>query len=92
MLQDQGSKAPPLAEVMSELPPGVRLVSYQPKEAPFAVAPVSTVTNAGKFFRAYLADLSRRMANPQTYSCPPLPEILGKLADAGLELKVDGRP
>jgi hypothetical protein len=90
MLRDIESKPPPLEEVTAMLPAGVRLVSYRPKEAPFAVAPVSIVNDAGKFYRAYLADLSRRLAMPEGYYSPPLADILGKLADAGLELKVDG--
>jgi len=89
MLEDMGSKAPSVEEVRASIPPGVRLVSYQPKSAPFAVAPVSVVTKAGKFYRAYLADLSRRLAKPKGCHCLPLADILSKLADAGLELTVD---
>jgi len=88
-LRDRESRAPSLNEVKASLPSAVGLVSYQPKEAPFAVAPVSFVTNAGRFYRAYLADLRERMAKPDGYSCPPLAEILAKLADAGLELSVE---
>ena len=89
ILDDMGNKAPSLQEVRASLPPGVRLLSYQPKQAPFAVAPVSVVTNAGKFFRAYLSALRWRLEHPHGYAAPPLPDILGKLADAGLELTVD---
>jgi hypothetical protein len=89
ILQDMASKAPSLEEVKAGLPPGIRVVSYVPKEAPFAVAPVSVVTQAGKFYRAYLADLARRLEKPEGYHCPPLSDILSKLADAGLELAVD---
>jgi hypothetical protein len=89
MLQDQESMAPSVNEVTSTLPSGVRLVSYQPKRAPFAVATVSIVTNAGKFYRTYLSDLARLLAQPRTGSCPPLADILGKLADAGQDLKVE---
>ncbi len=89
MLRDSESQPPTLEEVQAALPAGVRLVSYQPKQAPFAVAPVRVVTNAGKFYRAYLADLSRRLAKPEGYHCPPLADILAKLAEAGLELQVE---
>lgn len=89
MLRDKESKPPSIEEVQAALPPGVKLVSYEPKQAPFAVAPVSLVNDAGKFYRAYLADLSRRLAKPEGYHCPPLADILSKLADAGLELRVD---
>ena len=89
MLRDMGSKPPSLEEVKASLPAGVRLVSYQPQEAPFAVAPVSVVTDAGLFFRGYLRDLAVRLEKPQSYACPPLGDILGKLADGGLKLALE---
>jgi hypothetical protein len=89
ILQDIESKAPSLEEVKASLSPGVRLVSYRPRQAPFAVMSISVVTDAEKFYRAYLADLSRRLAKLKGCHCPPLADILSKLADAGLELTVD---
>jgi hypothetical protein len=88
MLQDQEGYPPTLEEIQSALPSGVTLVSYQPKQTPFDVAPVNVVTNAGKFFRAYLKDLNRRLEHPNGHASPPLADILSKLADAGLELKI----
>ena len=88
LLRDAESKPPSLAEVKAALPAGVRLMSYQPKAAPFAVAPVSVVTNAEKFYRAYLRDLKARIQNPKGYHVAPLADILAKLAEAGLELEV----
>jgi len=89
LLRDRESKAPSLEEIQAALPPGVRVVCYQPKEVPFAVAPVSVITNAGIFYRAYLRDLKKRLKKPNGYHCPPLTDIMGKLADAGLELKIE---
>lgn len=89
MLKDRESTPPSLAEVRAALPAGVQLVSYRPKQAPFAVAPVSVVTDAGKFYRAYLRDLKARLEKPQSYHCPPLADILSKLGDAGLELRIE---
>src|ERR1039458_2936646 len=43
MLSGMGSKAPTLEEVRARLPPDIKLVSYDPKQAPFAVALVSLV-------------------------------------------------
>jgi hypothetical protein len=91
-LRDRESKPPSLEEVKAVLPPGVTLVNYEPKQPPFAVAPVSIVTNAGNFYRAYLKDLALRLAKPKGYHCPPLADILSKLADAGLELKIEVAP
>jgi hypothetical protein len=86
LLSDMASKAPTVEEVRASLPPGVKLVSYQPKHAPFAVAPVSVVKNAGKFYRAYLKDLAWRFEHPAGHAAPPLSDILAKLAEAGLEV------
>lgn len=89
ILREAESNPPSLQEVKATLPAGVRLVFYQPKQAPFAVAPVSVVTNAGKFFRAYLRDLKARLEKPEGYHWPPLTDILSKLSDAGLELRIE---
>ncbi len=92
ILHDMASAAPRLEEIKAALPAGVRLVSYQPKEAPCVVAPVSVVTDMGKFFRAYLRDLAWRVEHPDGRAAPPLADILSKLGDAGLELAVDAVP
>jgi hypothetical protein len=89
MLQDLERRAPSLDEVRAMLPPGVRVLRYEPKAVPFAVAPVSVVTTAGKFYRAYLRNLRWRVEHPRGCAAPPLAEILSKLADAGLELRLD---
>jgi len=91
ILRERQCRPPTLEEVKAALPAGVRLVSYQPKEAPFAVAPVSIVADAGKFLRAYLRDLNWRLEHPDGHAAPPLADILSKLGDAGLELKI-GKP
>jgi hypothetical protein len=88
LLRDRETRAPSLDEVRACLPDAVKVVSYRPKEAPFAVAPVSVVTDAGRFYRAYLANLRERLAKPDGYSCPPLTDILAKLADGGLQVEV----
>jgi hypothetical protein len=86
MLRDAESRPPSLKEVQAMLPAGLRLLRYEPKPVPFAVAPVSVVTNGGRFFRRYLKDLAWRVAHPDGYAAPQLADILAKLADAGLEL------
>jgi len=83
---DAGSLAPPKCPL---LPPGVRLIRYRPKPSPVAVAPVSIVTDVGKFIAAYLADLDYRLRHPDTYACASLPEILAKLAEVGVELATE---
>jgi hypothetical protein len=68
------------------LPAGVQLVRYTPKAPPVAIAPVSIVTDVDKFIQAYITDLSHRLEHPETHGCAPLPEILARLAEVGLEL------
>lgn len=89
ILREAESTPPSLEEIEAVLPEGVKLVSYRPKQVPFDVAPVSVVTNAGKFYRAYLRDLKLRLEKPEGYHCPSLADIIGKLADAGLELSIE---
>lgn len=88
MLKDQQSQAPSLDEVKASLPSRVRVIDYRPRGAPFDVAPVSVVTDAGKFYRAYLQDLFWRLRHPHAPTRPPLADILSKLAEAGLSLDV----
>jgi hypothetical protein len=88
LIRELRSAPPTLEEIQVMLPEGVRVVRYEPKEAPFAVAPVSVVSNAGKFFRAYLNDLAWRMEHPEGRAVPPLADILAKLADASLRLEI----
>jgi hypothetical protein len=89
ILRDLESTAPLPEEVEALLPPGVRLVSYRRKEPPFSVGPMSVVNNAGKFYRTYLSDLAWRLEHPEGYAAPPFTDILTKLADGGLELKLE---
>jgi hypothetical protein len=84
------SKPPSLEEMRASRLPGVKLVSYHPKPVPFPVAPVSIVTDAGKFYRAYLKDLAWRIEHREGHADPPLSDILAKLAEAGLQLTVNG--
>ena len=87
MLREQESTVPSLEEVKSYLPRGIKVARYEPKQAPFALAPISIVTNAGLFYRRYLADLRERLAKLEGHCCPPLGDILAKLAEAGLEIE-----
>jgi hypothetical protein len=88
LIRELRSAPPTLEEIQAILPEGVRVLRYEPKAPPFAVAPVSVVTDAGRFFRAYLKDLAWRMEHPEGRAVPPLADILAKLSDAGLRLEI----
>ena len=80
----EGVAAP---SVCPPLPKGVRLVRYEPKKPPVAIAPISIVTDVDKFIRHYLEELEARLHSPIQIRCGgSVFEILGKLADVGLEL------
>ncbi len=75
------------------LPPGVRLMSYQPKEPPVAITVCSVVTDVPKFIEHCLAELSARLHSPvQIRAGDSVFELLSKLADCGLELVVEWAP
>jgi len=92
LVRERGNVVPTAQEIEKLLPPSVKVVRYEPKTPPVAVAPVSIVTDVGKFIRAYLADLGIRLNGPGLYCAPPLTDILSKLADVGLELQIEEAP
>jgi hypothetical protein len=83
-----GVPAPP---VCPPLPKAVRLVRYAPKTPPVAIRPISLVTDVEKFIRHYLQELDARLNNPvQIRAGGSVFEILSKLAEAGVELAIEG--
>ena len=78
-----------LDDIKAMLPPGVAVLTYDAKAPPFAVSVISVVTDAEKFFHAYLRDLRWRIDHPGGYAAPSLADILSKLAEAGLELRIE---
>ena len=87
-LEALGVPAPP---VCPPLPKGVRLVRYEPRTPPVAIRPVSVVTDVNKFIRHYLEELDARLHSPvQIRAGGSVFEILSKLAEAGLELAIEG--
>jgi hypothetical protein len=79
----------PVAPGCPPLPRGVRLKSYAPKSPPILIAPWSVVTDVEKFIASYLRDLDWRLKHPRGHAAAPLPEILSKLAEVGLELQLE---
>jgi hypothetical protein len=88
VIRELQSAPPTLEEIQAMLPEGVRMLRYEPKGAPFAVAPVSIVSDGRKFFRSYLKDLGWRLEHREGRAVPPLADILAKLSDAGLRLEI----
>jgi hypothetical protein len=88
VIRELQSAPPTLEEIQAMLPKGVCVLRYEPKAPPFAVAPVSVVTDVGRFFRSYVKDLGWRLEHPEGRAVPPLADILAKLSDAGLRLEI----
>jgi len=75
------------------LPEGVRLVRYEKKTRDVAVTVCSVVKDADKFIRRALAELDARLHYPaQIKAGDSVFELLSKLADCGLELRLGWPP
>ncbi len=84
MLRDIESKPPSLEEVRASLPPGVKLVRYEPKQSPIAVAPVSVVTNVGIFRPRASSGHGMSARTPRYPSLRPAKRNPGKARRGGL--------
>jgi hypothetical protein len=74
------------------LPDGLQLVRYTRKPVPVAVTVCSVVTDVPKFIRHALTELEARLQRPaQIKTGDSVFELLSKLADCGLELRLEER-
>jgi hypothetical protein len=72
------------------LPEGVRLVRYERKAPPVAVTVCSVVNDVPKFIGHALAELDARLHHPvQIKAGDSVFDLLSKLADCGLELRLE---
>ena len=90
-----GDSAPsvPAAECPYCLPEGVKLVRYTQKTPPVAITVCSVVNDPDKFIRHALEELAARLHHPvQIKANDSVFELLSKLADCGLEVRIDWNP
>jgi len=79
--------APPAGTAMPE---GVRLIHWEPKPAPVAIDVCSVVVDVFKFIESELRALDSRLKNPWTIRGGfTVPQILDRLAQAGLEVELE---
>jgi hypothetical protein len=72
------------------LPAGVTLRSFTPQKGPVTITVCSVVVDVPKFIRHALAELDARLHNPiQIRAGDSAFHLLSKLADCGLELKLE---
>lgn len=75
------------------LPVGVKLVRFERKAGKVLLAVYSTVEDPDKFIRRGLAELDARLHSPvQIKAGDSVFELLTKLADCGLELRLEWPP
>lgn len=74
------------------IPPGVRLVRYEPKPAPVAIDVASVVVDVQKFIEAELRELEARLCSPvQIRGGWGVYAILDRLSQVGVELEIESR-
>jgi hypothetical protein len=75
------------------LPERVRLIGYTPRKPPIAVTVCSVVMDLPKFIQHALAELDARLHSPiQIRAGDSVFELLSKLSDCGLELRLEWPP
>jgi hypothetical protein len=72
------------------MPKGVRLIRWEPKSSLVAIDVCSVVVDVPKFIEGELRALDSRLNNPWTiHGGFTVPQILDRLAQAGLEVELD---
>jgi len=72
------------------MPPGVKLLRYEPKAPPVALGVCSVVTDISKFIETELRDLDSRLNSPWTIRGGwSVPQILDRLRQVGVEVEID---
>ena len=76
--------------VAPPMPLGVRLLRYEPKTAPVRLDVCSVVFDIPKFIKSELHALDSRLNSPWTiHGGFTVPQMLDRLAQAGLEVELD---
>jgi hypothetical protein len=72
------------------MPPGVRLIRWEPKDAPIQVSPCSVVTNTEKFIRSTLRQVEARLQGKRWLAGGwTLSILLERLEACGCFVKLD---
>jgi len=81
----EGGNPPPM-------PPGVRLLKWEPRNPPIAIVRMGIVTNVDKFIAATLRELRARLEGKDFLAGNwSLRELIERLDQVGVKLKVDGQ-
>jgi hypothetical protein len=77
-------------EAISAMPPGVRLVHWEPKPAPVVLTQYSCVKHVGRFVRMTLLELKAALASKRWQSGHRSPrELVDRLEQCGVRLEIE---
>jgi hypothetical protein len=72
------------------MPLGVRLIKWEPKNAPIAIVRIGIVTNVPKFIDATLLELKARLEGKDFLAGNwPLPELVDRLEQVGVAVAIE---
>ena len=74
------------------LPPGVRLINWNLKEPPVAIATCSVVVDSQSFARSTLEQLRLALANPKRWVGWTVPQLIDRLEQVGVTVALGRRP
>jgi hypothetical protein len=71
------------------MPPHIRLVNWNPKEAPIAIDSCSVVLDVPLFIRSTLEQLTTALTNPKRWVGWSLPQLVDRLRQAGVVVELE---
>jgi hypothetical protein len=73
------------------MPPGVRLISWNPKVPPVAIEACAVVTDPPLFARTTLRQLETALAQPKRWVGWSVPQLIDRLAQAGVFVALESK-
>jgi hypothetical protein len=86
------TQIPPVSKVpeVPLMPNGVRLIRWEPRQAPVAIDVCSVVVDVPKFIKSELGALDSRLNNPWTiHGGFTVPQMLDRLAQVGVLVRLE---
>jgi hypothetical protein len=85
LLRERGTPPP--------MPPGVRLLKWQPKDPPIAIVHMGIVSNVNKFVTATLLQLRARLEGKDSLAGNwSLRELVDRLEQVGIAVEIESTP
>jgi hypothetical protein len=80
-------------EIRPAMPPGVRLLKWEPKNAPIAIVRMGIVSNVPKFIAATLLELQARLEGKDFLAGNwSLRELVDRLEQVGVAVEIESSP